>query len=114
MIRIEQSGRRLRIALDDPKRRNALSAEMTAEIERVVAAAPAELAALVIEGLNGVFSAGADLKWLAEALARPPAVGEADPLEAYNAAGGRFFARFAALPCDRAISGAEALSVISS
>ena len=38
------------------------------------------------------------LKSLPSALATPPKPGEADPLEALNAAGGRFFARFAALP----------------
>jgi isohexenylglutaconyl-CoA hydratase len=99
LVRVQQGGRRLRIALDDPKRGNALSAEMTAEIENAIAAGPPDLGALVIEGANGVFSAGADLKWLNETLARPPAAGQPDPLGAYNAAGGRFFARFAALPC---------------
>ena len=49
---------------------------MVAEIERALDAAPADLAALSIEGANGVFSAGADLKSLSEALARPPAPGE--------------------------------------
>ena len=58
----------------------------------------AGLAALVVEGDGGVFSAGADLKALAAALASPPAPGAPDPIEALNAAGGRFFARFAALP----------------
>ena len=57
-----------------------------------------DLAALVVEGDGGVFSAGADLKALSAALAKPPAPGETDPLQALNAAGGRFFARFAALP----------------
>ena len=41
---------------------------------------------------------GADLKSLSEALAKPPPPGETDPLQALNVAGGRFFARFAALP----------------
>ena len=45
-----------------------------------------------------MFSAGADLKSLSAALATPPAPGETDPLQALNAAGGRFFARFAAAP----------------
>jgi isohexenylglutaconyl-CoA hydratase len=38
------------------------------------------------------------LKSLAEALAKPLACGETDALQTLNAAGGRFFARFAALP----------------
>jgi isohexenylglutaconyl-CoA hydratase len=98
LLRIEQTGRRLTLVLDDPRRQNALSAEMVAAIERALDEAPPGLAALVVEGAGGVFSAGADLKALSGALAKPPASGEADPLQALNAAGGRFFARFAALP----------------
>ena len=39
----------------------------------------------------------ARLKALSEALQTPPLAGEPDPLQALNAAGGRFFARFATL-----------------
>ena len=98
LVHVHETGRSLRLVLDDPRRQNALSAEMVAEIERVLENAPPRLAALVVEGAGGAFSAGADLKALSEALARPPAPGETDPLQALNAAGGRFFARFAALP----------------
>ena len=98
LLHLRQTGRRLTIVLDDPRRQNALSAEMVGEIEGALDAAPPGLAALVIEGANGVFSAGADLKSLSAALEKSPEPGEADPLEALNAAGGRFFARFAALP----------------
>jgi isohexenylglutaconyl-CoA hydratase len=98
LLHLRQTGRRLTIVLDDPRRQNALSAEMVGEIEGALDAASPGLAALVIEGANGVFSAGADLKSLSAALEKSPEPGEADPLEAVNAAGGRFFARFAALP----------------
>ena len=98
LLRIEQTGRRITLTLDDPRRQNALSAEMVAAIGRALDEAPPGLAALLVEGAGGVFSAGADLKSLSGALAKPPASGEADPLQALNAAGGRFFARFAALP----------------
>ncbi len=98
LLQARRTGRSLSIVMDDPRRQNALSAEMVGEIESALDAAPPGLAALVIEGANGVFSAGADLKSLSEALAAPPKPGEADPLQALNAAGGRFFARFAALP----------------
>ena len=99
LLRRLETGRRLTIVLDDARRQNALSAEMVAEIELALdGARDPNLAALVIEGAHGVFSAGADLKALSEALARPPAAGAADPLQALNAAGGRFFARLAALP----------------
>jgi isohexenylglutaconyl-CoA hydratase len=98
LLHIRQTGRRLTIVLDDPRRQNALSTEMVGEIEGALDAVPPGLAALVIEGANGVFSAGADLKSLSAALEKSPEPGEADPLEALNATGGRFFARFAALP----------------
>ena len=97
-LRRREIGRSLILTLDDKPRQNALSVEMVAEIERALDAASKGLAALVIEGANGVFSAGADLKSLSEALATPPARGEVDPLETLSVAGGRFFARFAALP----------------
>jgi isohexenylglutaconyl-CoA hydratase len=97
-VRTRSVGRSLILTLADAGRRNALSAEMISEIGAALDAAPAGLAALVVEGEGGVFSAGADLKALSAALAAPRAAGEPDPLEALNAAGGRFFARFAALP----------------
>lgn len=99
LLRVQASGRRLTLRLDDPRRGNALSSEMVAAIETALDGAPEGLAALVVEGTGGVFSAGADLKSLSQALANPPRPGEADPLLALNAAGGRFLARFAALPC---------------
>jgi isohexenylglutaconyl-CoA hydratase len=99
LVHVQQTNRRLRIALDDARSRNALSAEMVAEIECALDEAPPRFAALVIEGANGIFSAGADLKSLSEALAEPPAPGEKDPLQRHNAAGGRFFFRIATLPC---------------
>jgi isohexenylglutaconyl-CoA hydratase len=98
LVRVQQSDRRLSITLDDARRQNALSAEMLTEFERALEEAPPDLAALVVQGANGVFSAGADLKSLSESLATRLEPREADPLEALNAAGGRFFARFAELP----------------
>ena len=64
LLRVQKTGRRLTMTLDDAPRMNALSAEMVGEIERALDDAPAGLAALTIEGANGVFSAGADLKSL--------------------------------------------------
>jgi isohexenylglutaconyl-CoA hydratase len=97
-LRVQQTGRRLTLTLDNARRQNALSVEMIESIDHALDGAPHDLAALVIQGANGVFSAGADLKSLAEALAKPLACGETDALQTLNAAGGRFFARFAALP----------------
>ncbi len=99
LLHTARSGRSLALTLDDPDRQNALSAEMVADIEAALDAAPPDLSALVMKGAGDVFSAGADLKALGAALAKAPAPGETDPLETLNAAGGRFFARFAALPC---------------
>jgi isohexenylglutaconyl-CoA hydratase len=96
-ILTRSDGRSLILTLADAQRQNALSAEMVAEIEAALDALPTDLAALVVEGDGGVFSAGADLKALTSALSAAP--GSRDPLEALNASGGRFFARFAALPC---------------
>ncbi len=96
-LRTRREGRHLIVTMADAGRQNALSAAMVAEFDAVLEALPEGLGALVIEGEGGVFSAGADLKALGAALAQPP--GERDPLEAYNAAGGRFFAKVHALPC---------------
>ena len=98
LLRVQHTGPRLTLTLDDARRQNALSVEMIESIDHALKGTPHDLAALVIQGANGVFSAGADLKSLAEALAKPLACGETDALQTLNAAGGRFFARFAALP----------------
>jgi isohexenylglutaconyl-CoA hydratase len=98
LVRTRRTGRSMVLTLADPQRQNALSADMVAGIEAALDAAPPDLAALVVEGEGSVFSAGADLKALSAALARPPPPGETDPLQALNAAGGRFFARFAGAP----------------
>ena len=66
LVRQQRIGRHLRIILDDAPRRNALSGEMVDEIDAILTASREEgLASLIIEGANGVFSAGADLKSLA-------------------------------------------------
>ena len=72
---------------------------MVAEIDLALEdSRAAGLASLTIKGANGVFSAGADLKGLADALAQEPREGETDPLQEQNRAGGHFFARLAAHP----------------
>jgi isohexenylglutaconyl-CoA hydratase len=99
LVRQQRIGRHLRIILDDASRQNALSAEMVGEIDAILTASRDEgLASLIIEGANGVFSAGADLKSLAGALAQTPSPGAEDALESYNRAGGEFFARLNAHP----------------
>jgi isohexenylglutaconyl-CoA hydratase len=92
-LRLDFSGPHLTITLDDPRRQNALSADMVAEIDAALDDSRARgLASLTIAGANGVFSAGADLKSLSAGLAQSPAPGEADPLRDQNRAGGHFYA----------------------
>src|SRR5271168_4974206 len=99
LLRRDQSGPHLTITLDDPRRQNALSADMVAEIDAALDDSRGRgLASLTITGANGVFSAGADLKSLSAGLAQSPAPGEADPLRDQNRAGGHFYARLNAHP----------------
>ncbi len=72
LVRTRRTSRNMVLTLAEPQRQNALSAEMVAEIERALDAAPEDLAALLVEGEGGVFSAGADLKALSTALDRSP------------------------------------------
>ncbi len=99
LLRRDQSGPHLTITLDDPRRQNALSADMVAEIDAALDDSRTRgLASLTIAGANGIFSAGADLKSLSAGLAQSPAPGEADPLRDQNRAGGHFYARLNAHP----------------
>jgi isohexenylglutaconyl-CoA hydratase len=98
-VRQQTIGRHLRVTLDDPRCQNALSTEMVGELDGILSASrDAGLVSLIIEGANGVFCAGADLKSLADSLARTPAPGEPDALQRHNRAGGEFFARLNAHP----------------
>ena len=74
LVQTRRIARSLFLTLSDTGRQNALSAEMVAEIEAVLDTTPPGLATLVIQGEGGVFSAGADLKALAQALAKPSGV----------------------------------------
>lgn len=61
LIRTELSDGILTITLDEPARRNPLSADMRAEIAAVLSPLPAEVRAVVFTGADSVFSAGGDL-----------------------------------------------------
>ena len=99
LLRRERIGPHLKVTLDDARRQNALSAEMVAEIDRALEdSVGQDRSSFVIAGANGVFSAGADLKSVSEALSHSPLAGEANPLQASNRAGGQFFARLNAHP----------------
>ncbi|MGW9825644.1 2-(1,2-epoxy-1,2-dihydrophenyl)acetyl-CoA isomerase [Brevibacterium pityocampae] len=61
LIRTELSAGILTITLDEPARRNPLSADMREEIAAVLFPLPAEVRAVVFTGADSVFSAGGDL-----------------------------------------------------
>lgn len=98
-IRATATGGIVTLTLDDAASRNALSGALVGEFDAALAVAAAEGArGLVVRGANGVFSAGGDVKAMMAALATPPDEGAVDPIATLNAAGGTFFARYAALP----------------
>jgi len=97
LLRVERARPHITITLDDPRRQNALSPEMVAAIDRALEDSLSS-SSVTIAGANGVFSAGADLKSLSEALAHEPTLGEPDPLRDQNRAGGQFFVRLNAHP----------------
>ena len=76
----------LHVTLNRPESRNALSAEMLAELESVFTAIAEnrEIRAVVLRGAGGTFCAGADLKNMLGSAMKPPQPGEPDPLVAIN------------------------------
>ena len=61
LLRRDQSGPHLTITLDDPRRQNALSADMVAEIDAALDDSRTRgLASLTIAGANGISARGAD------------------------------------------------------
>jgi isohexenylglutaconyl-CoA hydratase len=96
IVTTARRGSHLFVTMDDPTTRNAMTEGLLSELEAVFAAVEAdpELHSLVLQGANGSFCAGADLK----------SVGKAaddtgfDPAWRSNRRGGQFFARLNALP----------------
>jgi isohexenylglutaconyl-CoA hydratase len=88
----------LRVTLARPDVRNALSMEMVEALREVFqyAETRGDLRALVLRGSGGHFCAGADVKDLASARARPR-VGEENPVSEVNAAFGHLCDAFASL-----------------
>jgi isohexenylglutaconyl-CoA hydratase len=87
-IRLEAQGPVLRIWLNRPELRNAMSAQMVGEILATFAAIREDrsVRVVVLRGAGGTFCAGADLKNLASATDAPPlgAAGTADELTQSN------------------------------
>ncbi|MEM9462272.1 MAG: enoyl-CoA hydratase/isomerase family protein [Myxococcota bacterium] len=81
----------LHVTLDRPKARNAMSLEMVAELEAVLAAVldRRDVRALVLRGAQGHFCAGGDVKDMAKARGSAPKEGQPDPVAEVNRAFGR-------------------------
>ena len=83
-IRLEPEGPVLRVWLNRPDVRNALSTEMVRELQATFDAIrdDANVRVVVIRGAGGTFCAGGDIKNMS--LAAPPVAGETDELKAGN------------------------------
>ena len=84
-IRLESEGPVLRLWLNRPETRNALSADMVREIQATFDAIrdDRDVRVVVIRGAGGTFCAGGDIKNMSTASA-PPIAGMADELKAGN------------------------------
>ena len=84
-IRLEREGPVLRLWLNRPEMRNALSAEMVREIQAAFDAIrdDRDTRVVVIRGTGGTFCAGGDIKNMSTA-GTPPAPGATDELKAGN------------------------------
>ena len=91
VLELKRQGGHLFVTMNDPATRNALSATMLAELEAVLAVTRDDrtLRALILQGRDGVFCAGGNLKGaLGEAA---PAAAARDPVHEENQRGGRLF-----------------------
>jgi isohexenylglutaconyl-CoA hydratase len=91
VLELERRGAQLFVTMNDPATRNALSATMLAELETVLAVTRDDrtIRALILQGRDGMFCAGGNLKGaLGEAA---PAPGARDPVHEENQRGGRLF-----------------------
>ena len=84
-VKLEREGPVLRLWLNRPEQRNALSAEMVREIQATFEAIrdDADVRVVVIRGAGGNFCAGGDIKNM-QAAGTPPAPGATDELKAGN------------------------------
>lgn len=96
---LRQDGGVLHVTLNRPETRNAMSPEMVAELEAVLAAVrPGEVRALVLRGAGGHFCAGGDLKSMMGGL-KAPAPGEPDGIAVFNRAFGQMLRNASRVPC---------------
>jgi isohexenylglutaconyl-CoA hydratase len=98
---VECRGPRAFVTLNRPEVRNALSAEMVADLSAVVEwlEREREIGAVVLRGAGGVFCAGGDIKGFKASFETPkPKHGKPDPIAVRNRQFGKFLAKFNALP----------------
>jgi isohexenylglutaconyl-CoA hydratase len=100
VIRLERSGFRLIATIDDPATRNAMTDELVADLFATLDATVDDrsIRVLVLQGANGAFCAGANLKGTIERLKADLKLDETDPLFAANRRGGELYARLNAHP----------------
>jgi isohexenylglutaconyl-CoA hydratase len=91
VLQLERRGAHLFVTMNDPATRNALSATMLAELEAVLAVTRDDrtMRAIILQGRDGIFCAGGDLKGALGKSA--PATGTRDPVREENERGGRLF-----------------------
>jgi isohexenylglutaconyl-CoA hydratase len=99
-LRLERAGPLLRLTLNRPEQRNAMSFAMVAELEAVFDGLRGDRATrvVVLRGAGGNFCAGGDIRDMAAAGQTPPGPGAPDPMRAGNRAFGRMLAKANALP----------------
>ncbi|AFK56375.1 enoyl-CoA hydratase/isomerase family protein [Tistrella mobilis] len=98
---LDRDGPVLRLTLNRPDVRNAMTGEMVRQLTEVVAWAEdhPEVGTLVISGAGGTFCAGGDIKgFMASFRAARPEAGQPDPIQADNRRFGHFLTRIEALP----------------
>src|SRR5712691_3901140 len=98
---LERRGAQLHVMLNRPEARNALSREMVQELLAIVELleGATDIAAVILRGAGGTFSAGGDIKGFMDQIkSPPPAAGETDPIAIANRRFGAFLTRFDRLP----------------
>jgi isohexenylglutaconyl-CoA hydratase len=88
VLQLKREGAQLFVTMNDPATRNALSATMLEDLEAVLVATRDDrtVRALILQGRDGMFCAGGNLKG---AFSGDAAAGAADPVHEENQRGGR-------------------------
>jgi isohexenylglutaconyl-CoA hydratase len=98
---LDRQGSRLTITLNRSETKNALDADMVAELTAVVdfLESARDISCVLLRGGGGTFCAGGDIKgFMAQFSTPPPAQGERDPIAVNNRRFGTFLSRFDGLP----------------